>query len=122
MNLGTLINKLEKCNKEYGIQYDFCNTVPYGIHSYRGFYEHLAIGYSTVGYSTVGYSTVEEFLKVLKGANGKVFTGYKGGNYLMNLETKIWIANLGFSSWTGIKDINVYDEIVVIETQYDKCY
>ena len=59
--------------------------------SYRGYY-------NCVAFHPVNVTTVGEMLKHARSAVGKTFTGYKGGEFTMNLETPCYIAcykNLG---------------------------
>lgn len=59
-------------------------------HSYRGYYDDLAFD------PTIEKITVETALKILtEGCLGKTFSGYKGGDYVMGLETPVWWAEYG---------------------------
>lgn len=59
---------------------------PGSAHSYRGYYDQLAFDVSE------DISTVAVFLGKLRDCVGKTFTGYKGGEYLMDLSTQVWIS------------------------------
>ena len=59
-------------------------------HSYRGYYEDLA-------FEPAKFSQVREMLAQANGAMGKTFTGYKGGEYVMDKNTATWIAEHGSS-------------------------
>jgi hypothetical protein len=58
-------------------------------HSYRGYYSDLAF--------EGGTSQIEahELLASCKSAMGKVFTGYKGGDFMMGELTPLWVASYG---------------------------
>jgi len=83
MTLGQLIAELEKLPPDKKIQ---------GIgspHSYRGYYDDLA--FEPKGKKT----TAAKLLAECKGAMGKVFVGYKGGDFVMGELTPVWIAEYG---------------------------
>ena len=85
MTLGELINELKKM--------DVNKTVPVGFgspHSYRGYYEDLA-------FEPAENVTIGSMLTHAESALGKTFQGYKGGDYVMEDYTTVWIANYGES-------------------------
>ena len=69
-------------------------------HSYRGYYCDLAFENDS------GTCQAWELLAECKSAIGKVFEGYKGGNYIMKESTPVWIAEYGCS---GVKLIALYE-------------
>jgi hypothetical protein len=69
-------------------------------HSYRGYYEDLAF---TAGN---GSMRVDELLKLARDQMGQLFYGYKGGEYYMNMDTPLWIANYGEC---GLKLVGITD-------------
>jgi len=60
-----------------------------GAHSYRGYYCDLAFKL------TSGTRPAKELLAECRDAMGNVFTGYKGGDYIMSTLTPLWIAEYG---------------------------
>lgn len=48
------------------------------------------------------------FLQMLKGAVGKTFMGYKGGDFVMSRQTPVWVANYGDAGHTAV--IGVVDD------------
>jgi len=58
-------------------------------HSYRGYYSDLAFEQKE------RKITVTEALAMCKAAMGKVFEGYKGGDFVMGELTPVWIAEYG---------------------------
>jgi hypothetical protein len=58
-------------------------------HSYRGYYADLAFE------PKAGRVLVSEALAMCREAMGQVFTGYKGGDYVMGALTPLWISNYG---------------------------
>ena len=67
-------------------------------HSYRGNYADLA-------FTPNGNWTVKDLFNSLTSIKGTEFTGWKGGEYLMDNDTPIWISNVG-ECW-GIAVIDV---------------
>lgn len=57
--------------------------------SYRGYYKDLSFR------PTEEARTVAEVLKVARSCMGRVFTGYKGGDFVMGETTPIWSAEYG---------------------------
>lgn len=76
---------------------DFLKTLPGDteieglgkLDSYRGYYSDLAFE------PTEDKRKVEELLEVCQAAMGQVFTGYKGGDFVMGALTPLWIAGYG---------------------------
>jgi hypothetical protein len=129
LTLGQLIQKLEKCELTYGeenkpkdVCFDFGSAVPTSLDSWRGVYAHLALGYELSGrdnnFRDFTSPNVKDLLSELKSANGKCFTGWKGGEYYMNKSTPVWVANPGGVGHTAIVD--VYDDgiNIVLITAY----
>lgn len=96
--LGDLIAALERRPGEEPVVFDFCRFTPSDIHSYRGFPEDLALSYSA---GSNGY-TVETMLLQLRTAVDKEFSGYKGGRYVMNEDSALWVALYECSTETVI--------------------
>jgi hypothetical protein len=111
MTLGSIIDVLKRKNPETCVMFDFVHFQPKGVHSYRGYYEQLAIGYEVGSSAKVG-----DLLKQLEDANGKKFYGYKGGTYLMHRDTPVWVANHNESGGTAIVDVRDDDWCVRLVT------
>lgn len=99
MTLGEIIQILSRKDPDKTVTFDFVHFRPAGIHSYRGYYDQLAIGY---GHDDI---TVSGLLDLCRSAVGKTFQGYKGGDYVMSGDTPVWVANHNESGGTGIVDI-----------------
>ena len=113
MVLGKLISNLEACDGEGTARFDFCYFSPGSFHSYRGFYEYLAISPEQTD------TTVSDFLKSCKDAVGKTFTGWKGGNYRMGRDTRVWVddpSNVSSTGIVGVKDLG--HGLVIIQTAH----
>jgi len=125
LTLGELIELIEKAPLKYtdyeekeqpkSINFDFGNAYPDGLTSWRGAYEELAICYSDERNEDV---TAEKFLKRLKEANGETFTGWKGGEFKMDLDTPLWIANSGHSSNSVPIGVHVGEYSITILTTF----
>ncbi len=83
MTLGDLIERLKKEPKENVIRKGFGRAM-----SYRGDYSQLA-------FDPCENVTVASMLEEAESALGKTFEGYKGGDFVMNEYTDVYIANYG---------------------------
>lgn len=98
IGLGELIALLEAVeDKTLPIVFDNGKRWPLYLDSWRGAYDELAIAYS----KTEPRISCRQFLGHLKDAVGKTFQGYKGGDFTMDKNTPLWIANCGESSAWG---------------------
>ena len=81
-------------------------------HSYRGYYSDLALE------STNEIYTVQELIDLIKCESlGKVFEGYKGGDFTMIPDTPVWISTYGCC---GFKIMSIKDgDILTFETKED---
>lgn len=104
ISLGGLIRLLEKRPKDEEVRYDFGWFAPEGLDSYRGYYDHLALGYAEEC-DDIKDITVADLLALLHQADGKTFEGYKGGTFRMALDTPVWVARWGECPGTGITGI-----------------
>lgn len=121
LTLGKLIEKLKpivakqkeiikKYQSEALIQYDFEYCYPTHFDSWRGSYNELSLNICLGGYKKEEQEkelTVSGFLKMCEETIGKTFQGWKGGDFKMDEDTPIWIANSGNSGETAL--IDVYD-------------
>ena len=112
--LGTLIDALSKLKAGAEVRFDFVYFAPAGLGSYRGYYDHLALGYGT------NKMTVATLLEELRGAlaPGKTYGGWKGGDYRMTRDTPVWVDNPGESSGTAIVGLRQkYEGLFVLVTR-----
>jgi hypothetical protein len=123
LTLGQLIEKIEvikkkdyKCHdgSEPSVGYDFEYLFPTTIDSWRGSYEELALNFETTGEEL----SLSKFLELLKSAVGKTFYGYKGGDYTMDENTPIWVANYSHSGNTAVVDVLDCDYKIILVTGY----
>ncbi len=83
LTLGKLIAALEAMPEGA----DVANL--HSVGSYRGYYSDLCFERGD------GTRPAAELLADCKAAMGQVFTGYKGGDYVMGALTPLWIATYG---------------------------
>jgi len=116
MLLGQLIDELLRHDLDQDIRYDFGYFYPHGIHSYRGFYEDLALGYDNK-FKGDNHVKGGDVLSWLNNAINKEFTGYKGGKYRMNGYTPLWVANHDETSEVIIVDVQKFSVGIVLVTK-----
>ena len=121
MSLGDVISELRKAEPGATVQFDFCYTAPsLEIHSYRGWYNHLAIGWEDTHrpkHHGTYWPLATDLLAKLEGAVGGTFTGYKGGDYTMDGDTPLWVANFSQTGSTAIDRIECDGSVVIIHTK-----
>jgi hypothetical protein len=83
LTLGQLIDRLKRCDPDQEVPLGF-----YGPHSYRGDYHDLA-------FEPKHDTTVAAMLHEAEYADGATFMGYKGGDYVMDRDSFVWLANHG---------------------------
>lgn len=109
--LGSLITVLSVISPDTTVEYDFCYLSPTKLDSYRGYYDHLALGWSEPN----PWPSVQQVLDELKSAVGKTFHGWKGGEYTMDESTPVWVANPGQTGSTGIVGVELqYGSVILI--------
>lgn len=100
MTLGKLISTIEKMPLDTQI----INLI--NPHSYRGYYGDLAFVRGE------GVRSAEELMKDCMNCLWKRFIGYKGGEFIMDPNTPIWIANYGE---VGDKLIQITETQITLE-------
>lgn len=111
--LGALIGQLGFLPDDKPVRLD-CGGNPGRVDSYRGFYDNLAIQ------PDPRRQTVAGLRGVLCAAVGEVFTGYKGGGYVMTEETPLWVSPWGEAS--GLRVCGVVhrlNDVVIRTIQWD---
>jgi hypothetical protein len=99
MTLGDLIAKLETLPSDTQVA-NLCNP-----DSYRGYYSDLYFECAE------GTRPSSELLAECKAAMGKVFIGYKGGEFMMGAATPLWIATYGNC---GMKLMEINDDGTIL--------
>jgi len=117
LNLGQIIEKLKEQDQKETIMFDFGGYVPdMELDSYRGSYDELCVGYKKQEWNKD--QTVGDFLKACEKAVGNTYTGYKGGDFTMDEDTPVWVAQYSEATSTGIVDIRYCSHFVLIETKH----
>ncbi len=113
--LGEIILLLKAQPPDNIVKLDFCGDNPYGVGSYRGYYEDLALEYSL----NKPEIKVANLLKEFEFAVGRTFEGYKGGDFIMDTKTLVWVAQYGDCGRMLI-NITSKDNVTIIHTQLYK--
>ena len=121
-SLGELIKALKPHEFDTAVQYDFAYLAPTTLASYRGYYDHLALGWTedyrrAMPEATDYWPTVRDLVKRLEEGVGQFFDGWKGGGCQASLTTPIWAANPGHSGSTAIVGVDRVSGSVVIRTR-----
>jgi hypothetical protein len=115
--IGQLIDVLQKQDPEVEVYFDFCNTFPGSVDSWRGIYEEAALSWGDSD-SRENPPTVAELLFELeRSINGEKFTGWKGGYFFYNEDTPLHIDNPGECTNTEIVDIVCDEYYIIIHTE-----
>ncbi|MFN7340112.1 MAG: hypothetical protein ACK5VI_03410 [Opitutia bacterium] len=89
LTLGQLINRLEKMPKNRRLLTSDGRGIE-GLGSYRGYYSDLAL------HPVDGpVWTAAQLHRACRGVLGAALTGYKGGEFLMEKNTPLWLASYG---------------------------
>jgi len=115
MTLGAMISALEPLDPSLSIYFDFCGFGPGGFMSYWGYYNHLAVDFKEPDRPK---DTVGNFLRRCKNALGETFEGYKGGDFVMDETTPVWVDRYGHGGGTAIVGIREVGFGVVIDTRF----
>lgn len=83
--------------------------------SWRGSYCELAMQFSEDNQNI----TVKELLEDAEFINGKYLCGYKGGDFLMDLQTPIHIANYGSCGELKLIGVEIKEGFAVLRTRID---
>lgn len=107
MTLCSLIEQLSKLDK---------NRLIEGLdnpHSYRGYYSDLSFEREIP--IDKRCKNVKKVLKMLKECMGKVFEGYKGGDFVMGANTPLWRAGYG-DCGVRIMSLDLSKEVIILIT------
>lgn len=128
LSLGEFIKELESVDLKYDeetykdVDFDFGTALPTQLDSWRGSYDEIALGYKLSGYDNNSEhftnNKADKLLEHLKSAIGKEYTGWKGGEFIMDENTPVWVANPGHSGNTGIVGVLDAGYKLVIITAY----
>ena len=126
LSLGDLIIKIDEMLKKGRKREPYilfggtrAGSWPVDIDSWRGSYNELSLDPSK---EDKGKIKATKFIKMLKDANGDTFTGYKGGEYKMNLGTPIWADNYGCYQGHMVTKIYERNGDIYLRTKIDTEY
>ena len=114
----TLLELITFCSgkrKDYPVVFDN-KEFPTTIDSWRGIYSELALSHECDGTPM----TCGAFVQMLKGCYGKVFHGYKGGEFTMNDSTEVWVDNVGEYTRTIISSVEILNEQIIINIEIEE--
>ena len=115
IELGKLIAECKKLDEKLPVYYD-TGQHPTEIDSWRGIYAELAISHEIDGEPM----TCGDFIEMLDDADGKFFTGYKGGAFQMGESTPVWMDNYGEYSSIKITGVRQHDgDRITITTEHE---
>jgi hypothetical protein len=103
LTLGGLLEILSSANPQARVIFED-ETTPSQPHSYRGYYSDLAFEPITIDtlHDAVTAKDLHDLLTTT--ALGKSFTGYKGGEFVMDKDTPLWRSEYGDASDLAIID------------------
>ena len=117
MTLGEILDDLETRPQDYrlGVQWVHGVSGIGEVDSYRGYYKDLAIEPGPVT------SLVEVGLGVLRQAVGSTVEGYKGGEFLITRESRVWVSTCGDCSGLMVTGVEQDDEehTIILRTTKD---
>lgn len=99
LTVGEILTHLKNKEPDTGVRFDFGYFSPGTFHSYRGYYEDLAVEYVKED------CTVEQLRNRLQACLGTDFYGWKGGTFTMYSDTPVWVANSGEACGVAIVDV-----------------
>lgn len=105
MRLGRLIDHLKALPQDALISYSD-GLVPGALHSYRGYYDQLALD-RLEDTGPAPAPLVSEVLANAKAAVGKKFEGWKGGEYVMSVNTTVWVSRMGDADSLAISAVTL---------------
>lgn len=115
LTLGMLIQQLrdiEDAEKEVFFDFGHDRRYPVGFISWRGIYRELALTYED--HNNYGPMSVGEFLSLCEKTVGEEFYGYKGGEFIMDESTPIWVDNYGEANSIALRHVDERDQVVLV--------
>jgi hypothetical protein len=119
MTIKRMIRMLQEHDPSMGLMVEVVGhgeRPAYDLHSYRGYYEQLAIGFGPfIEGRGQCYPTVGALLAALDQAIGSTYEGWKGGDFVMHDWSTLWVAQEGTTDQSGQPgEVVVRDGVVVI--------
>lgn len=124
LTMGEFVNRLESFDEDRliriqgGLSPDTRAMIPFS--SYRGYYHHLALHpldpLDRRSPDSPNHMRVGELLAKSKAAlQRKVFQGYHGGEYEIDIDTPLWVSRYGYADGTvviGVDELE-YGDVVI---------
>lgn len=125
LNIAQLVAELDGCdsNKPVYAAFDGSSVLAplYGVDSYRGYYEQLAIDPgSQEKLDKAGPTRCIDMAQTLLEALNRTFYGYKGGEFSMFDETPVWVSEYGRASGDMVVGVEEKADMVVIFTKKEE--
>ena len=115
MTIGEVINVLKLAKWDMPVRFAFCGLSPTKVDSWCGIYNEASIGFDES--SAV---TVKGMLHDLEGVvGGKLFSGYRGGQYQYTIDTPLHVDNYGRCTDTIIKSVEIKKYAVYINIKHE---
>lgn len=111
LTLGELQAALKTYPKDWKVVFDYNGNSPCATDSYRGYYEDLGIEDSPTSANVAFVS------ELVHRALGSIFCGWKGGEYLMDSDTRVWAAQAGIATNRLVVGITASEGLVTIQTE-----
>ena len=116
LRISTVLFELSKYPDDFPVYFDYGAFPEAGVSSYRGSYDEAMISPADGGTAI----TNKELQDSIKKRIGTYMSGYKGGEYLIESETPLWVAEYG--QWPGraIRGVERNGNSLTIITELDE--
>lgn len=119
LSLGEFVTLLREAGKDpnwKNVIFMFGGKPNMKVHSYRGYYDHAALGWSGGDYGTSSGVDANELADAIEAQYGSYMSGWKGGEFLIHKNIPLWCANDGCfgPAIVGIED----NQILVAKTDW----
>jgi hypothetical protein len=113
LTLGELIGYLRSLDHDLTVKIEWNDRLVNieDLGSYRGYYDDIAI--EPGGLAEL---TAQETANMLHDAIGRVYEGYKGGDFRMDTDTPVWVSHYGDTSGIGVTGVVATERLAVITT------
>lgn len=103
ITIGELLEKLYAVqDREAEVIYDFCNLMPTKVESWRAVYAEPALGWKPRSYKYNNVTVAMLIEELEKGIDGRVYFGWKGGEYRYTKDSLLHVDNSGEWSDTAL--------------------
>lgn len=124
VTLGELRDALARATPTAEVRLDVLGLYAHGLHSWRGSYDEPAIGWSVERFDRQGrpidVTAGALCLQIDEALGGKVFHGYKGGEYRYRRSSPVNIDNWGEYTCTRLVNVTVEETRVVLHVHTEQ--